>query len=355
MGNEVKMPNYITGPYAVGTETFSIVDHERTERLGPGEGPRKIYVRMYYPTSKDSVEGKEKAPIFTERTLQELQKTFHFKMPEGELPKADYYEGAEHVDGQKFPLVIYNHGYGAYAEANTFLCCELASNGYIVATVGHAYEAVANEYEDGSFDLMDKNINKFMYGNFFGYLRLVVAQTKLLKAKGTPEELYEKFDVFQKKYGSYMVERIEVWAQDTMCVVRELRTRYAQQVDFSKGIGATGHSLGGATAYYLCHHEEEISCGVNIDGSLFGNYEGMVMKKPFLQICCKENYPTMTRPLLGTEAFARCEVFEGMKHLGFCDAKFFIPVKMMVGKMDGTKMYKRLSACHFEVFDKYLK
>ena len=187
---------------------------------------------------------------------------------------------------------------------------------------------MANEYEDGSFDLMDKNINKFMYGNFFGYLRLVVAQTKLLKAKGTP---------------------------DTMCVVRELRTRYAQQVDFSKGIGATGHSLGGATAYYLCHHEEEISCGVNIDGSLFGNYEGMVMKKPFLQICCKENYPTMTRPLLGTEAFARCEVFEGMKHLGFCDAKFFIPVKMMVGKMDGIEMYKRLSACHFEVFDQYLK
>lgn len=353
MGNTI--PNYITGPYAVGTENFTIVDHERTEVLGPGNGPRKIAVRMYYPTSKESVEGKEKADIFTERKLQALQKAFHFKQVDPVLLKADYYEGAEHVKGQKFPLVIYNHGHQAYVEANTFLCCELASNGYIVASVGHAYEAVANEYEDGSFDLFDKNVNKLMYGSFFRYWQTVAAQKKLMKAKGTPEELFEKFDVFQKKYGSYIIDRIPVWAEDTMCAVRELKTRYAAWIDFSKGIGATGHSLGGATAYYLCHHEEEFTCGVNIDGSPFGNYEGMVMKRPFLQICCKQNYNTMTRPLFGTEAFARCEIFEHMNHVGFTDAKFFIPIKAIVGKLDGIEMYERLAACHFEVFDKYLK
>ncbi len=355
MAKEIKLPSYITGPYAVGTEIFTVTDAERTEALGPGEGPRKMYVRMYYPVEKSVTEGKEKANIFTQRKLQALQKAFHFKMPKGELPKADYYEGVEHVDDKKFPLVIYNHGYGAFAEANTFLCCEMASNGYIVASIGHAYEEIANEYEDGSFELMDKQITRRMYGGFFGYVRLLFAQTKLLKEKGTPEELFEKFDAFQKKYCGFIIGRISVWAQDTMCVVRELKSRYAQQIDFSKGIGATGHSLGGAVAYYLCQHEEEFACGLNIDGAVFGEYDGMVMKKPFLQICCKENYNTMTRSLIRTEAFTRCEIFEDMKHVGFCDVKFMIPIKALVGTMDGIEMYKKLSACHFEVFDKYLK
>lgn len=350
----IKIPEYITGPYAVGTENFTIVDQERTEILGPGEGPRKIAVRMYYPTDKENVKGLDKANVFTKRTLEELQKTFHFKNPDPAFLKADYYENAAHVENQKFPLIIYNHGHNAYMEANTFLCCELASNGYIVASVGHAYEAVANEYEDGSYDLFDKNVNNLMYGNFLRYVQTVVAQMKVIKAKGSSEELFKRFDAFQKKYGGYIIERIPVWAQDTMCVVNELKIRYAEWIDFSRGVGATGHSIGGATAYYLCHHEEEISCGVNIDGSLFGDYEGMVMKKPFLQICCQENYNTMTRPLFGTEAPVQCEVFEDLKHVGFTDAKFFIPLKMVVGKMDAMEMYNRLSKLHLDFFGKYL-
>lgn len=349
----IKIPEYITGPYAVGTENFTIVDQERTEILGPGEGPRKIAVRMYYPTDKANVSGLEKADIFTERKLQGLSKAFHFnaKKIDSDLLKGDYYEGVAHVENQKFPLIIYNHGYNAYVEANTFLCCEMASNGYIVASVGHAHEAVANEYEDGTYDMYDKKINKMMYDSV---IKTLIAQGKVLKAKGTPEELFEKFDAFQKKHCRYIMGRVTEWAKDTMCVIAELKSRYVEWIDFSKGIGATGHSMGGATAYYLCHHEEEFACGINIDGGLFGEYNGMVMKKPFLQICCKENYNVETRPLFGTEAPVEIEIFESMKHIGFTDAKFFIPLKMVVGKMDAMEMYERLSKLHLDFFGKYL-
>ena len=153
----------------------------------------------------------------------------------------------------------------------------------------------------------------------------------------------------------YIMGRVPVWAEDTLCAVRALKERCADRIDFSRGIGATGHSMGGAVAYYLCQHEEEFCCGINIDGGLFGDYEGMVMKKPFLQICCKDNLNVTTRPLFGTEAFVRREVFEDMKHLGFADAKFMIPMKSAVGKLDGVTMHKRLVACHFELFDRYLK
>lgn len=344
----ITLPNYISGEYAVGTECFTVVDNTRREVLGAGVGSRKIAVRMYYPTDKEVVKNMEKADIFTDRKLEALQKAYHFKKVDPEMTKADYYEGVAHVENQKFPLVIYNHGYNGYLEANTFLCCELASNGYIVASVGHAYEAVVNEYEDGTYDLFDKNINKMMYDSV---IKTLIAQGKVMKAKGTPEELYEKFDVFQKKHCKYIMGRIPEWAKDTMCVVNELKTRYEEWIDFSKGIGATGHSMGGATAYYLCHHEEEFACGVNIDGGLFGKYDERRMKKPFLQICGK-NYNAMTRAMFNTEAPVRCEVFDGMQHIGFTDAKFFVPLKMVVGKMDANVMYERLSKLHLEFFKK---
>ena len=129
---------------------------------------------------------------------------------------------------------------------------------------------------------------------------------------------------------------------------------YAEWNDFSKGIGATGHSMGGATAYYLCHHKAEFVCGVNVDGGIFGNYEGMIMKKPFLQICSTDNYNVVTRALFNTKAPVQCEIFENLKHIGFTDAKFMIPLKMVVGKMDANEMYERLSALHLEFFEKYL-
>ncbi|MBR5798857.1 MAG: hypothetical protein IKY23_02225 [Lachnospiraceae bacterium] len=350
---KMNKPEYITGTYAVGTETFSIFDETRTEQLGPATGPRKIAVRLYYPVNKQDVEGLPKEAALSQFKREALEKAFHVKMPKGADFTADYYADVPQVAGMRFPLILFNHGYNSYVEGHTFLCCELASNGYIVASVGHAHEAIANEYEDGSTDLFDKKINKMMYDN--SILKVLIDQSKLKKAKGTPEEIYEKFNAFQKKHMNYIIGRVPVWAEDTLCAVRALKERCADRIDFSKGIGATGHSMGGAVAYYLCQHEEEFSCGLNIDGGLFGDYEGMIMKKPFLQICCEDNRNVTTRPLFGTEAFVRREVFEDMKHLGFADAKFMIPIKAAVGKLDGVTMHKRLVACHFEIFDRYLR
>ncbi len=113
------------------------------------------------------------------------------KVKNPSILKGDYYENVTYTKNKKFPLIIYSHGYNAYVEYNTFLCCQLASNGYIVASVGHAYEAVENEYENGSFDLYDRHINKIMYNK--GILKTIFDQKKALKSKGTSEELFWKY------------------------------------------------------------------------------------------------------------------------------------------------------------------
>ncbi len=71
----------------------------------------------------------------------------------------DYYENVSHAEG-KFPLILFSHGLNAYIEANTYLCCDIASRGYIFASVGHTYEVIDTDFEDGSFAVYDKKLNK---------------------------------------------------------------------------------------------------------------------------------------------------------------------------------------------------
>ena len=344
--------NYITGEYVVGTTCFSVVDEKRKEQLGGGSGRRKIAIRMYYPAEKECIKGKEKAGIFSEKKEKAVRKAFHVKTVGADMNVADYYENVPFSPNEKFPLILFSHGYNSYVEANTFLCCDLASHGYIVASIGHAYEAVENDYDDGSFDLYDKKINKMMYTSMLGAL---FAQNKLVKKQMSLEEALDQFDIFQNKYTPYIKDRVTEWAKDMRFGLEKVKLRFGNVIDLEKGVGVTGHSLGGCVAYYLCRYFDEFTCGINIDGGLFGDYRDTVMEKPFFQISCKDNINVETRALLNTIAPTYHVIFDHMKHLGFTDAKFYISMKALVGNMNPDDMYDNLSYCHNTFFDKYLR
>ncbi len=49
------------------------------------------------------------------------------------------------------PVILFSHGYtGAFTDY-TFIFEDLASRGYVVASVDHTYEATAVEFPDGRF------------------------------------------------------------------------------------------------------------------------------------------------------------------------------------------------------------
>ena len=237
--------------YKVGTIVIEIIDTERKEVLGPATGNRVVTARLYYPAM---VKKEQQVVVIPKKTVGEM------------------YADAEPVQ-EKFPLIVYNHGYGSYVEANNNLCCQLAAKGYVVAAVGHAYEAEKLTLSDGTEILADKSIRKRqIQPRFKGSVAAVLMQTK----KGTPEELYAGFNAFQKQYCRFLNERLPEWAKDVQCMVKLLKECYADCIDFSLGIGMTGHSFGGNLAYYMCMNYEEYVCGVNIDGGIFGHYEGPI-------------------------------------------------------------------------------
>jgi len=343
------LPEYITGDFSVGTETFTVTDDSRREILGNAVGNRKIPVRVYYPAPPEACVAMQPAAVFSERKLAVVKKTYRVRnMPE-EMLTARFYLNAPHAAG-RFPVVLFSHGYNGYVEGNNLLCCMLASEGYFVVSAGHAFEACENDYENG-FDEYDRTINRRMYDSVLG---AVLAQRKLLKAKGTPEEIYAEFDRFQKKHCRFIMQRVPEWGADMICALDSVRSRCGGYADTER-VAAAGHSLGGAAAYWLCRNSGEVSCGVNIDGGVFGEYDGCDMEKPFLQIGCEENRNVETLPLLNTKAPAVGEFITGMKHIGFTDAKFFGMPASIVGKADGAGVFGKVSAEILEFLRKYME
>ena len=344
-----------TGEYAVGTFTYTVKD-DRPETLNP-DLMRSIAARVYYPVPEEQTEGCTKARCMSRNMAEGIRKMFmiplnYDKMEAAGENFAACYENAPRPDGSTFPLILFSHGLGSYREGNSFLCIDLASHGYVVISVAHSRDGICTEFDDGSFVPFDKRIMRKLYQPYLGGM---LAALRLIKAKGTVEELSEKFDVFQDKYCAFQKARLTEWVKDTQAALKYVRENLSSMIDFEKGIGAAGHSFGGDTAYRLCADFPEYVCGVNMDGALFGDYRDTVQKKPFMQISCRDNENVAMRVYLRHEQPVWKVMFRDMKHVGFSDMKHRLRFTSMAGKLPADVMHENLCRCHLEFFDAYLK
>ena len=342
-----------SGEYAVGTMTYTVKD-DREEVLQPGS-MRSIAARVYYPVLKESTAGLPKTAALSENMIRGYRRSFMIapdfrKNPGGNL--SECYAGAERIPGKKFPLVMFNPGYNSYREGNSFLCIDLASHGYVVISVAHSMEGLCTEFDDGTAVFYDKKLTKKMYQPM---LKAAAAMYRLMKARGTDAELARRFDEAQNKYCRFMMGRLPEWVKDNEAALAYAKKNLADLIDFEKGVGVSGHSMGGNTAYALCARNPDFACGINIDGALFGDYTKDTQTKPFFQISCKDNENVVTRVYIRHTAPVYKALFRDMKHMGFADAKHLIPFRSVTGKLDPDELHRNLCRCHLAFFDAYLK
>ena len=219
-------------------------------------------------------------------------------------------------------------------------------------SVAHSLEGLITEFDDGSCLYYDKSLTKKAYKPFLG---AAFAALGLAMAKGTHEELAEKFDAFQNRYARLHLGRVEEWVKDSEAALAYAREHLGDLIDFEKGIGVTGHSFGGDTAYALCLRDPAVACGVNIDGAPFGNYREAILEKPFLQVSCKGNEKLASRVYIRHTAPVWKALFRNMQHVGFSDMKHMVRMGAMMGRMNPDVMHENLCRCHLELFDTYLK
>lgn len=143
-----------TGENKIGTQTFHFVDVNRAETFdGIGNRNRELMVQIWYPAQNTSgnptpfiVEG----PLLKEEPLSKTLGLPPIIMNYLKYIPSHSYEGAEiSTKYDSYPLIILNHGYKSSRIFHTSQAENLASHGYVVASIDHTYSAFATVFPDG--------------------------------------------------------------------------------------------------------------------------------------------------------------------------------------------------------------
>ncbi|NHZ72075.1 MAG: hypothetical protein GWP17_03205 [Aquificales bacterium] len=212
-----------TGPYAVGTRTFHLVDAARSEIFSERKTePRELMVQVWYPAEKPA-KGK-RAPFVADFEIGGPAIAERFNFPpflvrHVDLVRTHSYEDAPLLAAEEpFPAVTFSHGYLGLRSQNTWQMEELASQGYVVVAPNHTYGAILTVFPDG---------------------RVVFGMTE------PPDDL-------PMQTAGRMAMR--QWAKDTQFILDQLTVWHEEPGHFLNGrldlnhIGCFGHSMGGGTA-----------------------------------------------------------------------------------------------------------
>ncbi|MEV1003539.1 alpha/beta hydrolase [Nonomuraea sp. NPDC050202] len=246
-----------TGRYEVGRDTLHLADVGRRDPWVPSAKARELMVSMYFPARS----GGSAAPYMTldeARLLLQGQRLDSLFKPEQLADvRTNARVGARPVGG-RHPLVVLSPGFTLNRATLTTLAEELASKGYVVALVDHAYESFGTAFPGGRT------------------LTCVACET-VEKAPSAEAEkkLLAKAAVTRAADVSFVIDRLTRPAA---------AWKHWRMID-PRRIGAAGHSLGGNTAASVMAADRRVRAGVNMDGSFFAPVPASGLgKRPFLML-----------------------------------------------------------------------
>lgn len=207
----------LTGQYSVALANVILKDESRTEEFENDGSCREIPVYFYYPENGN----------------------------------------------EKYPLVIFSHGAFGYYQSNTSTYMELASHGYVVASIEHPYHSLFTHDSDGKLIICDsRTMNDFLtIGNMetddaAGYYETTSGWMKLRKA-----DMNFAADTIKE---ACISGTDDSWCKKTGSIESVLEV-----TDTSK-IGLMGHSLGGITSVAVGRERNDVGAVIDIDGTMLG-------------------------------------------------------------------------------------
>jgi dienelactone hydrolase len=244
-----------TGPFAIGTTTRQWTDTTRTEPFtGDPHDKRTVDVFIWYPAALNSA----RAPTPYVPYVDEAER----------LVGADY---ANHVrvvrtnatidpaispQQDPFPLVVFSHGLGSSPAHYTMLAEELASQGFVVASINHRFGSAVT-----------------------------------LQRRQPPQGLHARWRsafAITQEAERFWADGITQWAGDIIFVINQLRDEsgvatnfFGNRIDMSAVVVA-GHSHGGASALFAAQLDQRVRAVVNLDGTARSIHAARPMRVPVL-------------------------------------------------------------------------
>ena len=232
-GSTIAVAPVPTGLETVGTRIVHWVDPSRRDLLaGHGES-RELLVRFWYPASLK--EACEQADYTSPKTWSYFSRLLGIPLP---AVRTNSCLNAPVANG-RHPVVVFTHGYTGTFTDYTFLFEDLASRGFIVASVNHTYEATATEFPDGRFvtSRIGSHLNDTWRGD---------DKTLALASSVRLQDL---------RFVLNQLQRINTRTGDP----------FARKLELSR-IAIAGHSAGGTIAFRAIEQDSRFKAAVILDG-----------------------------------------------------------------------------------------
>jgi predicted dienelactone hydrolase len=324
-----------TGSFGIGSLDLLATDTARAEVLTDDPSDfRQVSTQVWYPAHINSGTSPNRyRTMATTRAAAEFLGWPPYFNSFFSLVETHTHQKAEaDRGGAPYPVILYHHGYGGFTTVHTALIEELVSQGYVVASVGHAYESALLLTPDG--DVIPFSPNHPAY------------TARLEEAKGDEQEAIKDAIVranTTEEQASLYHELIEasplhqestgIWAADGSFVLDQLEWMNESSgplqgiLDLGR-VGAIGHSLGGAAAGQAVLSDDRVIAGVDLDGFVFGDMIGATLSEPFMFVSAARQWAGETESALRvfferSAGPAYALVIDGFEHSTFTDLPLF--------------------------------
>ncbi|MEU5416285.1 alpha/beta hydrolase family protein [Streptomyces clavifer] len=248
-----------TGPYAVGAEVLHLTDHTRTDPWVPASGDRELMVSMHYPARPGGGSGPAPYMSAEEARLLLAHRGLDGIVPAGVVSSTSTHARTDARAARgRFPLVLLSPGFGTPRTTLTSLAEDLASRGFVVASVDHAYESTGTAFPGGRM--------------------LTCAACDA--AEAAPDEAAER-DV---------LKAVSTGRADDLTFVLDRLTgprpawERSRMID-RRRVAAAGHSIGGSAAASTMLADSRVDAGINMDGTFFDPVpRSGIGARPFLML-----------------------------------------------------------------------
>lgn len=348
-----------SGEYSVGVTYLSFTDNDRKELFdNSGESSREITVKAWYPSDDRTEPEKYLLDAEAEFAMKYLRFPALFK----DLISNSSRDVPVSSKQDRYPILIFSHGWGEHYSQNTILMEELASHGYIVFSISHHYECKFSSYPDGRLIYIDMNNARFQ--RIMQEQQNPNAMELLMKMYNatSDEERMQVFVETSKMLPTLLTESPRYWGEDIAFVIDELEDVdsgseiFRDKLDMNL-VGVFGMSMGGIATTEICMTDERIKAGMNIDGGLYGSMLEGKVHIPFMFLNSKRylGYGNIFTDISTSD----CHSFSvrDSDHYNYSDYSVYpMPsVSFLMGTIDGGKMIEIINVMTLAFFDKYLK
>lgn len=327
------------GDYGVATTAMELVDTARNDTYASVPEHRRIMVSAYYPATSLRKCQPVILPYMTPATAAIYDQMYApLGIPNGtfasfELSTCAFPRKHRSRKAKKFPIVLFSPGLGNSRLMYGAMAQSLASHGFVVITLDHAYDASIVEYPDN---------------------------TVALAVDIESDEQIEADVVVRQQDVSFLIDQLH------NCSIRETLFHNIADTKSLNKILMAGHSLGGATAAAAMLADTRIAAAVNLDGTLFGDVLHKNFSSPFMIM--SHQGKNLSTDASWTQAWSRAQgtklavTLNGTQHGSYTDLPLLAntlgltgnvsaEIGELLGTMEGVRTIEFVDAFVLQFFD----